>query len=325
MLGIPDVTWFANPAVVFGNQVVAAASAVFSGLCQTVLCYHTSYRLGWNTPRALEDPFRRSAGGAVVRPGSGGVGPDTIANAAAYTAWASRYLHDFDGSREDLGLVALNGRANAATNPAAAKREPLTMGDYLAAPMIRWPLCLLDMDLPVDGADAFVITTAERARDLPLPPVLVHGATLGMVDLHVEDQAVGLERHGQHVVVDALRAQSDLWLDDIDVFLPYDGFTIITLNWFENLGFCGRGEAGQFLRSHWDDVSGRVLIDGRAPVNPHGGSLSEGASQGAGHVREAVHQLQGRAGERQVDGASSALVTPGGFFFNSQGLILRRQ
>jgi acetyl-CoA acetyltransferase len=126
------------------------------------------------------------------------------------------------------------------------------------------------------------------------------------------------------VVIDALRARSDFWIDDVDVFLPYDGFSIITLNWIENAGWCGPGEAGDFLAEHWDSESGRVLIDGRVPINPHGGSLSEGGTQGSGHVREAVFQLQGRAGPRQVPGASTALVTPGGFFFNAQGMTLRR-
>ena len=95
-------------------------------------------------------------------------------------------------------------------NPAAAMRDPLTMDDYLAARMIRWPLCLLDMDVPVDGADAFVITTTERARDLPHRPVLVHAATLGQIDKNEEDQTPSLREHGQQVVVDALQGQERL-------------------------------------------------------------------------------------------------------------------
>ena len=99
-------------------------------------------------------------------------------------------------------------------------RDPLTMDDYLSARMIRWPLCLLDMDVPVDGADAFVITTTERARDLPLPPVLVHAVTLGMIDKNEEDQTPSLRQHGQQVVVDALKAKSDFWIDDCRRLLP---------------------------------------------------------------------------------------------------------
>jgi acetyl-CoA acetyltransferase len=315
-LGIPEVTWFANPTIPFVNQLVAAMSAVYTGLCDVVLGYHTAYRLPWNTASSLKDPFRRPEGGSPPP-------PELLAGSAGYTAWASRYIHEFGTKREHFGLIAINDRTNAAPNPAAALREPMTMDDYLAARMIRWPLCLYDMDVPVDGADAFVITTTDRARDLPHPPVLVNAATLGMVDKNVEDQQVSLRHHGQHVVIEALKAKSDFWIDDVDVYFPYDGFTIITLNWIENAGWCKPGEAGPFLEDNWNEDQRRVLINGRIPVNPHGGALSEGGTQGSGHLREAVHQLQGRAGDRQVPGARTAIVTAGGFFFNAQGVTLR--
>ena len=320
-LGIDEITWFANPMIPFVNQLEAAASAVYSGQCEIALVYHAAYRLPWNTMASLKDPFRRGAslGPSIVSPG-----PETIAGGVGYTAWASRYLYEFDVPREHLGYVAINDRTNAGHNPAAAMRQPITMEDYLSARMIRWPLCLLDMDVPVDGADAFVVTTAERARDLPHPPVLINAMTMGMVDKNEEDQSPSLRRHGQQVVVEALRARSDFWIDDVDVYFPYDGFSIITLNWIENSGWCGPGEAGAFIEDNWDKETDRILIGGRIPVNPHGGALSEGGTQGSGHIREAVHQLQGRAGDRQVPGARTAIVTPGGFFFNAQGVTLRR-
>jgi acetyl-CoA acetyltransferase len=123
------------------------------------------------------------------------------------------------------------------------------------------------------------------------------------------------------VAVAALRAKSDFWIEDVDVFFPYDGFSIIALTWLENFGWCGPGEATAFMQDHWvaadNDGGGRVLIKGRIPVNPHGGSLSEGATQGSGHLREAVQQLQGLAGDRQVEGAALALLGIGGFFQRS--------
>src|SRR5205807_3610031 len=184
--------------------------------------------------------------------------------------------------------------------------------------------CILDMDYPVDGADAFVITTAERARDLRTTPVLVHVATLGQTDHPDEDQMVDLFHTGQNAVVDNLWRRSDIKLDDIDVFFPYDGFSIITLRWIENVGYCGAGEAGPFIESNWDPSMNRIQINGRVLVNTHGGSLSEGGTQGSGHVREAVMQLRGEVAEEpQVPGARHALVTPGGFFFNAGGMILR--
>lgn len=318
-LGIPAITYFANPPIPIVNQLAAAVAAVHSGLCNVALVYHAAYRLPWNTGSAWKDPFRRGN----TMGAAGGGAAESVFGAVGYTAWASRYFHEFGGTREDLGLVAINDRSNAARNPAAALREPLTMDDYLGARMIRYPLCMLDMDVAVDGGDAFVVTTPERARDMPLPPVLVNAVTLGMTNKSNEAQTPSLREHGQHVVVESLKARGDFWIDDCDVYFPYDGFSIITLNWFENAGYCGPGEAGDFLRQHWDKESNSVLIDGRIPVNPHGGSLSEGASQGSGHIREAVHQLQGLAGERQVPDAKRAIVTAGGFFFNAQGCTLR--
>jgi acetyl-CoA acetyltransferase len=286
-----------------------------------VLVYHTAYRLPWNTGSSLKDPFRRIATPGLTEPTRG---PETIAGAVGYTAWASRYIHEYRTPKEYFGLVAVNDRANAAENPLAAIRTPMSMDDYLAARPIRSPLNLLDMDIAVDGADAFIITSAERARDLPLPAVLIDTVVLGQSAPNEEDQITDLGHHGQQIVVDTLRSKSAFWIDDIDVYFPYDGFTILTLSWIENAGWCKPGEAGDFLKQHWDPVANRVMINGRIPMNPHGGSLSEGATQGSGHIREAVHQLQGTAGDRQVPDARRALVTPGGFFFNAQGITLSR-
>ena len=322
-LGITDVTHFSRPAPVAMFSIIDAMNAVFSGACDTALVCASMLRLPWASRSAANDPFRRS----LVAGGGGGAArggwPENVAQAAAYAAWASRYIHEYGASREPFGRIAVNCRSNAVDNPLAAMRSPITMDDYLAARMIREPLCMLDMDVPVDGADAFLLTTADRAKSLPQPPVLIHAATVGLIDRSDEDQLPGLSRHGQHVVVETLRAKSDLWLDDVDVYYPYDGFTIITLGWLENTGWCGPGEATKFIADNWDAAAARMMIDGRIPVNSHGGSLSEGGTRGTGHVREAVVQLRGQAGSRQVSGAKTALVTPGGFFFNSQGAILR--
>jgi len=321
-LGISDVTYFSRPAPVVMFSIVDAMNAVYAGACDTVLVCAAMLRLPWASRSAANDPFRR----VLVRGGGGGARggwPESVAQAAAYAAWASRYLHEYRATREPFGRIAVNCRTNARANPLAAMRDPITMDDYYEARMIREPLCMLDMDVPVDGGDAFVLTTAERARALQQPPVLVHATTVGLIDRNDEDQLPGLTRHGQHVVVEALRAKSDLWLDDVDVYYPYDGFTIITIGWLENTGWCAPGGAARFIADNWDDETGRLMIDGRIPVNTHGGSLSEGGTRGTGHIREAVVQLRGQAGTRQVPGAKTALVTPGGFFFNSQGAILR--
>ena len=320
-LGIPRTTWAANQFIPIGNQLAAAASAVHSGLASVVLVFHAAYRLAWNTTSSLKDPFRRIATPGLTDPHPG---PETVINAVGYTAWASRYLHEYGLDRTGFGLVAINDRSNAGRNPLAAKRDPITMDDYLAARMIREPLGLLDMDVPVDGADAFIVTTAERARDMALPAVLIDTVVLGQTDCNDEDQLRGLRHHGQQIVVEELKAKSDFWLDDVDVYFPYDGFSMLALNWIENAGWCGYGQGPDFLKQHWNVETNSVLINGRVPINPHGGSLSEGGTHGSGHLREAVHQLQGRAGDRQVEGAQRALLTPGGFFFNAQGITLSR-
>jgi len=320
-LGLDAVKHWTRPSPVVGFALVDAVNAIFAGAADTVLVVSSLLRMPWASRSAASDPFRKRLAGT----GGGVAVPESIALAAAYAAWASRYLHEHGAAaREAWARIAVNARSNAARNPLAALRTPITLADHAAARMIREPLCMLDMDLPVDGADAFVLTSAERAQALPHPPVLVHATATGMVGESTEDQLASLARHGQHLVVEQLRAKSDLWLDDVDVYLPYDGFTIITAAWIENSGWCPPGEAARFLREHWVDDESRVLIRGRVPINPHGGSLSEGGTRGTGHLREAVVQLRGDAGERQVANARTALVTPGGFFFNAQGVVLRR-
>lgn len=316
-LGLPRVTHFSRPAPVAMFAFADAVHAVFSGACDTALVVYPYLRLPWASRQAANDPFRRHLVTGMA------TSPESIANAAGYAAWASRYLAQYGVTRDVFAHLAVNMRTNALRNPLAATTAPITIDDYYGARMIREPLGMLDMDLPVDGADAFVVTSTERAADLAQPPVLVHATTVGLVSPNDEDELPGLDHHGQHVVIDALRAKSDFWIDGLDVYCPYDGFTVITAAWIENAGWCGPGEAGAFVREHWDDAEQRILIDGRIQVNPHGGSLSEGATRGSGHIREAVMQLRGQAGARQTPQASTALVTTGGFFFNSQGATFR--
>ena len=305
------------------NQLVAAVGAVYSGHCDVVLGYHALFRGPMFSRSAAQRPLpapqrvRRRVRATPPR--------DHRRRGRLHRVGVAvpARVRRADGRR--FGYVAINDRSNAMRNPAAAMRDPLTMDDYLAARMIRWPLCLLDMDVPVDGADAFVITTAERARDLPHRPVLVHAATLG----HDRQERRGPDSEpaparpaGRRASRSRRRATSGS--TTVDVYFPYDGFTVITLNWIENAGFCGPGEAGAFIAEHWDDAT-----QPHPHRRPHPGeparrrAVRRAATQGSGHLREAVHQLQGRAGDRQVAGAERAIVTAGGFFFNAQGCTLR--
>jgi acetyl-CoA acetyltransferase len=252
-------------------------------------------------------------------------GADNNRFSAGYTAWAGRYLYEYNQTREVFGKIAINARSNATRNPGAVMSAPLTMDDYLGARLIRWPYSILDIDPAVDGAEAFILTTTDRARDLALPPALIHsGVHVQMGNGYGEEDRIhSLQNNGQHVAVKALRARSDLWVDDVDALYLYDGFTSLALTWMENAGFCAPGEGNGFMDDNWDPATNRIMIRGRVPVNSHGGDLAEGSNLGAGHVREAVHQIQGLAGERQVPDAKNCMVLLGGITFNSEGFILR--
>jgi acetyl-CoA acetyltransferase len=323
-LGIPQTGWSVSCLTAFNIQMTNAMMAVASGVCETVLVHHSMYRTPMLSASAAKDPFRKRAGRFIGTRRPQSHWPDSIAGeASVYAPWARKYFDTYKARPEHLGYIAVNARSNARMNDHAAVHDSLTIDDYLGAPVLWDPLRMLDMEFPVDGADAFVVTTAERARDLPHRPVLIHAAVAGQTDRTAEENLRDVDHSSQGVVGQRLWDVSELTIDDVDVYYPFDGFTITTLKWFEDIGYCGRGEAGQFLDDHWDGASGRIVINGRIPVNSHGGNMSEGASQGSGHIREAVQQLRGDAGRRQVQGARVALATLGGFFFTPGGLILR--
>jgi acetyl-CoA acetyltransferase len=310
-LRLPNITYFCDGNGVVVSPLIDAMNAIYAGYCDYALVYHYNFRSPFNSKQAALDPYRRHVRGYDNLP------PENARNASAYAAWASRYIHDNNVSRDQLGRIAVNSRTNAIDNPLAGIRTPLTIDEYLQARMVRDPLCMFDMDLPVDGADAFILTTAERARDLHHPPVLIHAAVQGLCETASdEEQLVSLSHHGQDVVAGQLWGRSERPLSDVDLLYIYDGFTFIALSWLEKLGFCERGEAGEFVTRHWNAERNRIEIDGRLPFNLQGGMLSEGGSQGAGAVRDATARL--RAGGR------TALLAIGGFFYNSQGMVLVR-
>jgi acetyl-CoA acetyltransferase len=319
-LGVPEVSWSANLRIPFTAMVIQATNAIHAGVCSTVLAYHATYRTGGTSRTAAEDPLRARLGPGLNRPDPD---PDLVTAPIGHAAWARRYLDEFGATRQHLGYVALNGRSNARHNPHAALRTPLTMEQYLSAASLREPLSKFDMDYPIDGGDAFILTSVERAKSLPRPPVLVHAATQGVIAYSSVDQLPDLHYTGQDVAMKHLWERSDASLADVDLFLPYDGFTIIALKWLEAAGYCGVGDAGPFLEDNWNRSAQRIEIGGRIPLNTHGGGLSEGGVQGANHVREAVDQLRGDAGVRQVVNADTALVTLGTFLHNAGGMILR--
>ncbi len=285
-----------------GGAVVAAMLAVAGGLCRHVLCFRTVWESTFAT-LGLRPPFSpRVSDWLQWRLPFGAM---SAANWIGMNA--NQYLHRYGATRELFGHVALNGRANAARNPAAIYRDPMTMDDYLSARPITSPFGLYDCDVPCDGSIAVVVSDASVARDLPKPAVRIEAVGTQILERISWDQ--GTLTHEPQVLGQAahLWTRTSLRPDDVDVALVYDGFTFNAVSWLEALGFCGIGEA-----KDWIDDGRRISLDGDLPVNPHGGQLSEGRTHGFGFVYEAVAQLRHDAGERQVPDAKTAVVTSGG-------------
>jgi acetyl-CoA acetyltransferase/uncharacterized OB-fold protein len=285
-----------------GGSVIAAMLAVSSGLCRHVLCFRTVWESSYAALRLVGPGGARSSGQSAWR------APFGAMSAANWIAMnANQYLHRYGASRELLGLIALNGRANAARNPAAIYRDPMTMDDYLSARPITTPFGLYDCDVPCDASIAVVVSDASVAADLPRPAIRIEAVGTQILERISWDQ--GTITHEPQVLGQSahLWSRSGLQPADVDVALLYDGFTFNAISWLEALGFCGFGEA-----SDWLDHGRRIALDGQLPVNPHGGQLSEGRTHGFGFLYEAIAQLRHDAGERQVPDATTAVVTSGG-------------
>lgn len=301
-------TWHAGAMETSGQcgSLVNAMLAVASGLCRHVLCFRTVWE-------ATHTELLRTGGLPLPRGGTLGGDfqwriPFGASSAGNWIAMqANQYFAKYGGTRETLGWIAVNNRANAARNPTAVYTDPMTMDDYLSARIISTPFGLYDCDVPCDGAVAIVISARETAADLRQPPVFVEAAGTQITERQSWDQ--GTMTH----LVNAWGPAAHLWSrtslkqSDVDVAMLYDGFSFNCLTWLEALGFCGIGEAPDYLEG-----GKRIAPDGELPVNTHGGQLSAGRTHGYGFVHEAVLQLRGQAGERQISGAEVVAAGIGG-------------
>ncbi|MGD0705061.1 MAG: OB-fold domain-containing protein [Trebonia sp.] len=299
-------TWYNGGIETFGpgGSLVAAMLAVAGGLARHVLCFRTLWEA------TLAEQVRQ---GKVKLAGSGGglggwmhpFGATSAAHTLALNA--QRHFHKYGTTRETLGWIALNQRANAALNPTAIYREPMTMDDYLQARTVTTPFGLYDCDVPCDASIAVIVSRADTAKDLAKPPVLVEAAGTQILERIEWDQST--LTHEPQVLGPAahLWTRTSLRPGDVDVAELYDGFTMNCLSWIEALGFCGIGEAKDFL-----DGGKNIARDGILPLNTHGGQLSHGRTHGMGLVHEAVVQLRGEAAGRQVKDARVAAVSSGG-------------
>ena len=303
---------------VFAKMVEIAATAITSGLCHTVLL-------------ACAEPTvsRASRRGAVEKMASFGHPdfelPYGVSIPAFYALIARRHMHEFGTTPEQLARVAVTMRQHAGFNPGARFREPISVDEVLASRLIADPLHKLDCCITTDGGGALVVTSIERARDLRRMPVVVLGTAQGFSHEHLV-AAPSLTAFGNAPA----RAFEMARLDpgDIDVAMLYDNFTISVVVQLEDLGFCAKGEGGAFVEE------AGIGLGERLPVNPHGGLLSEShpgrprarRPGGISHLVEAIVQLRGDVGERQVDGARAALVHGvGGIMSNHATAILGRE
>lgn len=286
------------------GSVITAMLAVSAGLCRHVVCFRTVWQ---STATELARRGETSAGGARLVSGAeehlapfGAQAVQTVAMAA------SQHMARYGTTRETLGWIALSARANAALDPSAIYRDPLTMDDYLGARMISSPFGLYDCDVLCDGAVAVVVSAVEAAAETRRP-VGVEAVGMQITERMEWDQ--GVLSHEPHVLGPAthLWTRTDVRPEGVDVGELFDGFTFNCLSWIEALGFCEIGEARSFL-----DGGKAIARDGTLPLNTNGGQLSHGRTHGMGLVHEAVVQLRGEAGPRQVADASTAVVTSGG-------------
>lgn len=291
------------------SPVTSAMLAVAERRARHVLVYRTVQMLGGaltgggsapSEPNALTSPpVEPREPGAKRRIGSIDDMPELLA-AHAYSAsnWVAmhcrRHMELYGTTKEQLGWLAINSRRNAALNPRAVYRDPITMADYLGSRPVSTPLGLLDCDVPIDGSVALVVSHADYAPDCPNPPVSVEaiGGSYGSGGwLHRDDfpKMASTEAAAQ------MWSRTDLTPADVQVAEIYDGFTFLTFAWMEALGLCGDGEAGPFVEG-----ATRIALDGELPLNTYGGQLSAGRMHGYWLLHEACLQLRGQAGERQL-------------------------
>jgi acetyl-CoA acetyltransferase/uncharacterized OB-fold protein len=308
-------TWINGGMDTFGpgGSIIAAMMAIATGMARHVLCFRTLW----------EATFQQLMKEGKASPP---VGPRTTswqmpfgATSAAHVLAlnAQRHFQRYGTTRETLGWIALNQRANAALNPTAIYRDPMTMDDYLNARPITTPFGLYDCDVPCDGAVAVIVSAVDAAKDMPRKPVLFEAVGTQIVERTDWDQTT--MTHEPQVLGQAahLWTRTSLRPKDVDVAELYDGFSFNCLSWLEALGFCGIGESQDFL-----DGGKAIARDGVIPLNTHGGQLSHGRTHGMGLIHEAVTQLRGDGGERQVADARVAVVSSGGL--TPSGAILMR-
>jgi acetyl-CoA acetyltransferase len=302
-LGIQSLSYYVDQF--FGGSVSMtmlgqATLALAAGVADCIVCY-----------RALNGRSGTRLNGSAL--GGGGRLPwdmqfkfaaGMVAPAQEIALAAKAHMLKYGTTNEDLGRIAVLSRANAIDNERAMMRAPMTMDDYLASRWIVEPFRKFDCCLETDGAVAVVLVRADRAKDLPHRPVLVQGAAWGGGITMVNNGHVDPTESPARPIAARVYATAGVGPDDMDFAELYDCFTYNVLSQIEGYGFAEPGGVPDLLR---DGAFDRAT--GSLPINTHGGLLSEGYIHGMNHVYEAVEQIRGDAGERQLDRHDVALVT----------------
>jgi len=279
----------------FVSHVAHAAAAIHAGLCDVALVLYGS--------TAASNAMAIGTGGGAGRdPAAAFVGPYGMTTVGSYALVARRHMEQYGTRPEQLAEIAVSTRKHASLNPDAKMRKPISVDDVLESRMISDPLHLLDCCIISDGGGAVVVTSRERARDLRKAPVAILGC--GEAVCHQELGAPDLLTLAARDSGARALAMAGLAPSDMDLATIYDSFTITVLLTLENLGFCKPGEGGAFVEG------GRIGLGGELPVNPDGGGLSSNhpGMRGIFLVIEAVRQLRGECGDRQVADARLALA-----------------
>jgi acetyl-CoA acetyltransferase len=310
MLGIEPLNWWASGMAVpaFAYSAAQAIGAIASGYAHTVLALRVIQQQPSAQAMAAGTAPRNNPM-VAFQLGAAGGDRQFLApfGAGSPTQWAGlltrRHMEEFGTTEEQFGHHIIAQRYHASLNDDAIFRDPLTMDEYLAARYVSKPLRILDCDYPVDSGAAVIFTTEERARDMKQPLVLVDSYAITAIrDLNfeiLEDMVHTAPAEAAKV----LWSRTDLKPGDVDTAHLYDGFSVITFQWLEALGFCGPGESGPFVEA------GNTRLGGSLPVNTDGGACNVGRRHGANFCIEGVRQLRGECGERQVDGASVSVWT----------------
>lgn len=290
----------------FMTHVAHAQAAIEAGLCDVaVIAYGSTQR---SAGRKNVAPREYNPYESPYRP---------LTPASAYALAASRHMHEYGTTREQLAQIAVAARQWALLNPAAWEKTPLSVDEVLNARMVSHPLTVRDCCLVTDGGGALVMTSSARAKTLRKPPAYVLGVGETISHQHISSMpnltVTGAARSGAQAY-----AMAGLGPQDIDVVQVYDAFTITTLLFLEDLGFCPKGEGGRFASG------GAIAPGGRLPVNTNGGGLSycHPGMFGLFVLMEAVRQVRGECGARQVKGCETAIAHGNGGVLSSQSTVV---